>query len=155
MEPAVPLQTVGQRFACTGCPVSEIVAGIPCCSMLYLFKQLGVFLLVGVPGYRGKLQCRAYHCGVGGGLDLSGPQSLKFLLRKPMVLFPLAAMVSKQRHGLSRRGCVATCWSLPLLAVVHGGSTLLEKLFFAYLGRSGGSIYGESCSRAKYSTVWH
>ena len=44
-----------QRFNGTGCPVSAIVAGIlvPCCSMLYLFKKLGVFLLVWVPGCRG------------------------------------------------------------------------------------------------------
>ena len=53
---AVPLQTVEQRLNGTGCPVYEIVAGIPCCSTMYLFKQLGVFLLVGVPGCRGKLQ---------------------------------------------------------------------------------------------------
>ena len=55
---AVPPQTVEQRFDGIGCPVSEIVAGIPCCSTVYLLKLLGVFLLVGVPGCPGIiLQC--------------------------------------------------------------------------------------------------
>ena len=40
---AVPFQTVEQRLNGTGCPVSEIVTGTPCCSTLYLFKQLFCF----------------------------------------------------------------------------------------------------------------
>ena len=52
-EPAlfkvVPFQTVEQQLYGTRCLVSEVVAGVPCCSVLYLFKQLGVFLLVTVP----------------------------------------------------------------------------------------------------------
>ena len=53
VEPAlfksVPFQTVEQILHSTRCPVSEVVAGVPCCLTLYLLKQLGVFLLVGVP----------------------------------------------------------------------------------------------------------
>ena len=53
MEPAlfksVPFQTVEKILHGTSCPVSEAVAGVPCCLTLYLLKQVGVFLLVGVP----------------------------------------------------------------------------------------------------------
>ena len=45
---AVPFQTVEQRMYGTRCLVSEVVAGVPCCSTLYLFKQLCVFLFVGI-----------------------------------------------------------------------------------------------------------
>ena len=54
-EPAlfkvVPFQTVEQQLYSTRCLVSKVVAGIPCCLLLYLLKQLGVFVLVvvGVP----------------------------------------------------------------------------------------------------------
>ena len=39
------------------------------------------------------IQCRAYHCGLGGGFDLGGAVS-EISPEKPTVLFPLAAMVS-------------------------------------------------------------
>ena len=45
---AVRFQTVEQRLYGTRCPVSEVVAGVPCCSTLYPFKQLAVFLFVGI-----------------------------------------------------------------------------------------------------------
>ena len=93
---AVPVQTVEQRLYDTRCPVSEDVAGVPCCSTLYLiFMPLGVFLLVGVPDSWCILQCREYHSDRGGSLDLGDAESdLKFLRRKPTVPLPLAATVS-------------------------------------------------------------
>ena len=66
---------VSLRLYGTRCPVCEVVAGIPCCSTLYPFKQLGVFLLVGVSESWCVLQCRAYHSEVGGGPDHGGAVS--------------------------------------------------------------------------------
>ena len=43
---AVPFQTVKQQLYGTRCPVSEAVVSVLFCSTMYLFKQLGVFLLV-------------------------------------------------------------------------------------------------------------
>ena len=64
MEPtvfkAVPFQTVDQRLYGTRCLVSQVVAGVPCCSTMYIFKHQGVFLLVGVPDGLCILQCWAY-----------------------------------------------------------------------------------------------
>ena len=66
---------VSLRLYGTRCSVCEVVAGVPCCSVLYLFKQLGVFLLVTVPDRWCVLQCRAYHSDVGGGPDRGGAVS--------------------------------------------------------------------------------
>ena len=43
----VPFQAVEQQLYGTGWPVSEVVAGMPCCLIQYPFKQLGS-LFVGV-----------------------------------------------------------------------------------------------------------
>ena len=82
-------QIVKHQLHGTGCHVPEVVAGIPCCSSQYLFKQLGIFLFVTV-----RVPLKGIPCNVGGGPDLGSAVSEAAPEKKNRVLFPWAATVS-------------------------------------------------------------